>query len=90
MSGGYADPMATQKVSVTLDAESIDRARSVVGARGLSAYLDSALREKLEREDRRLALLDLLDEMERDDPTPREERDRGRARAARLIAEVGG
>lgn len=50
--------LATQKVSVTLQAEAIEEARSAAGPRGLSSNLDAALQEKLEREFR--AVLDDL------------------------------
>ena len=82
--------MATQKVSVTLEAEAIERARLTAGPRGLSSYLDAALHEKLERDERRSALLDLLDELEAADPTPTDVRVNARKRAARLRAAVSG
>lgn len=81
--------MATQKVSVTLAAEAIERARHVAGPRGLSSYVDAALQEKLERDERRNALLALLDEIEATDPTPAEVRVRAAKRAARLRSAVG-
>lgn len=81
--------MATQKVSVTLEAQSIERARSAAGPRGLSSYLDSALQEKLERDERRNALLELLDELETSDPTPPDVRARATRRADRLRSAVG-
>lgn len=39
--------MAMQKVSVTLDDELLAEARARVGGRGLSAYVNEALRRKL-------------------------------------------
>ena len=81
--------MATQKVSVTLESEAIERARSAAGPRGLSSYLDAALKEKLERDERRDALLALLDELEAVDPTPADVRARAAKRAARLRVAVG-
>lgn len=80
----YAGPMPTQKVSVTLAADAIERARSIAGPRGLSAYIDRALQEQLERDERRASLLALLDELEIEDPIPSDVRRRGEARAARL------
>lgn len=81
--------MATQKVSVTLEAEAIERARQAAGPRGLSSYLDAALQEKLERDERRDALVALLEELEADDPTPAIVRARASRRAGRLRAAVG-
>jgi hypothetical protein len=81
--------MSTQKVSVTLEAEAIERARSAAGPRGLSSYLDAALQEKLERDERRTALLALLNEIETADPTPADVRARATKRAARLRVAVG-
>ena len=81
--------MATQKVSVTLEAEAIERAKHAAGPRGLSSYVDAALQEKLERDERRHALLALLDELEVLDPTPAEVRARAAKRAARLRSAVG-
>ena len=80
--------MATQKVSVTLGAEAIERARHAAGPRGLSSYVDAALREKLERDERRHALLALLDELEASDPTPADVRARAAKRAGRLRSAV--
>jgi hypothetical protein len=81
--------MATQKVSVTLEAEAIERARHAAGPRGLSSYVDAALQEKLERDEHRNALLALLDELEAADPTPSDVRTRGTKRANRLRTAVG-
>jgi Arc/MetJ family transcription regulator len=39
--------MATEKVSITLDEELLREARERVGGRGLSAYVNEALRRKL-------------------------------------------
>jgi hypothetical protein len=52
--------MATVKVSATLDAELVAEAKSQVGERGLSRYLNEALvirlqRERLERLEEELA-----------------------------------
>jgi Arc/MetJ family transcription regulator len=81
--------MATQKISVTLDASAIARARDLVGPRGLSAYVDAALRDKLERDRGRLALLAYLDELEGVDPTPEPVRRRARQRADALSNAIG-
>lgn len=80
--------MATQKVSVTLEAEAIERARLAAGPRGLSSYVDAALKEKLERDQRRHALLALLEELEVGDPIPADVRPRAAKRADRLRAAV--
>jgi hypothetical protein len=80
--------MATQTVSVTLEAEAIERARHAAGPRGLSSYVDAALHEKLERDERRNALLALLDELEAGDPTPADVRARAAKRADHLRAAV--
>lgn len=82
--------MVTQKVSVTLEAEAMEKARLTAGPRGLSSYLDAALQEKLERDERRFALLALLDELEAADPTPADVRARANKRAARLRTAVNG
>jgi len=80
--------VATQKVSVTLDVYAIDRVRRAVGPRGLSSYLDAALAEKLERDERRQAMLDYLNEFERVDPTSETIRRRGQERADRIRSQV--
>lgn len=84
----YDCGVATQKVSVTLDAEAIERARHAAGPRGLSSYVDAAVQEKLERDERRAALLALLDELEGADPTPADVRARAARRSERLRAAV--
>lgn len=53
--------MATEKVSLTLDKETLKAARERVGAGRLSSYVNSALRLKLGH-DRMLTLLKELDE----------------------------
>ena len=82
--------MATQKVSVTLEAEAIERARQAAGPRGLSSYVDAALQEKLERDERRLSLLAMIDELEAADPTPTDLRARATRRANRIRTAVEG
>lgn len=42
--------MATEKVSLTLDRQILKEARVRVGRRGLSSYVDSALRLKLQQD----------------------------------------
>ena len=76
--------MATQKVSVTLEATTIARARQAAGPRGLSSYLDTAVAEKLQRDERRNAFLAYLDELEAADPTPERTRRRATKRAAQI------
>ena len=75
---------------MTLEADAIERARQTAGPRGLSAYLDDALAEKLERDRRRTELLAFLDELEAADPSPPEVRRRAQRRAQRLRDAVGG
>jgi hypothetical protein len=82
--------MATQKVSVTLEGEAIERARRLAGPRGLSSYLDAALQEKLERDARRLALLAYLDELEAADPSDEIVRKRAARRATAIRRKVVG
>ena len=76
--------MATQKVSVTLEADAIEDARRTSGPRGLSAYLDAALAEKLERDEARRSLLAYLDELEAVDPTREATRHQARRRTERI------
>ena len=76
--------MATQKVSVTLETAAIERARRTAGPRGLSSYLDTALEEKLERDERRQAFLAYLDELEAADPTPEQIKRQASRRAAQI------
>lgn len=80
--------MATRKVSVTLQSQGLERARHAAGSRGLSSYLDAALHEKLERDERRADLLAFLEELEARDPTPAGMRVRAAERAASLRAAV--
>ncbi len=54
--------MATAKASLTLDKALLAAARELVGQRGLSRYVNRALRHQLQRD--RLAAL--LDELERE------------------------
>lgn len=73
---------------MTLESGSIKRARRVAGPRGLSGYLDSALQEKLARDERRRAFVAYLDELEESDPTPDRIKIRATRRAARLRGSV--
>lgn len=52
--------MATEKVSLTLDREVLHEARARVGIRGLSSYVDAALRLTLQHD----RLRELLEELE--------------------------
>ena len=62
--------MAVEKVSVSLDPEVLMEARGRVGGRGLSAYVNEAVRRQLRRD----ALSELLAEMrEVNGPVPDEQ-----------------
>jgi hypothetical protein len=76
--------MATQKVSVTLEATAIARAREAAGPRGLSAYVDTALAEQLDRDERRRSFLAYLDELDAQDPASEETKRRARRRASKI------
>jgi Arc/MetJ family transcription regulator len=54
--------MRTEKVSLTLDEELLVEAREVVGARGLSSYVNRALRQQLQHD----RLAGLLAELEQE------------------------
>lgn len=54
--------MATEKVSLTLEEELIAEAREAVGVRGLSGYVNRALRHQLQRD----RLAGLLAELEQE------------------------
>jgi hypothetical protein len=86
----YAAAMATQKVSVTLESAALGRARSAAGPRGLSSYVDSALAEKLDRDERRIALLAYLDALEAADPTPELVQRRAMRRSEKIRAAAHG
>lgn len=51
--------MATEKVSLTLDGAVLKEARGRVGRRGLSSYVDAALRLKLQQDRLRTLLSEL-------------------------------
>jgi Arc/MetJ family transcription regulator len=53
--------MPTEKVSLTLDDELVEQARRHAGQRGLSRYVNQALRRQLQR-DRLIAFLDEADQ----------------------------
>ena len=55
--------MATEKISLTLDESLLAAARELVGPRGLSRYLNRALRHQLQR-DRLAGLLEELEQRE--------------------------
>ena len=61
--------MATEKLSVTVDAEVASRVKELAGHRGVSAFVDRALQHEVARAD----LRSLLDELEAEvgpaDPT---------------------
>ena len=66
--------MAMKKVSVTVDAATLDEVRKLAGKGvNLSALVDEALRAKVYR----LRLLALLDEMDREDPISPEDYAKG-------------
>jgi Arc/MetJ family transcription regulator len=54
--------MATEKVSLTLEEELVAEAREAVGVRGLSGYVNRALRHQLQRD----RLAGLLAELEQE------------------------
>lgn len=54
--------MRTEKVSLTLEEELLAEAREVVGARGLSSYVNQALRHQLQHD----RLAGLLAELEQE------------------------
>jgi hypothetical protein len=76
--------MATQKISVTLETSAIERAREAAGPRGLSAYVDAALEDKLERDERRRSFLVFLDELEAADPTSEQTKRQAQRRASKI------
>jgi hypothetical protein len=69
---------------VTLEATAIERARRVAGPRGLSAYVDAALEDKLERDERRRSFLAFLDELEAADPASEQTKQRARRHASKI------
>ena len=82
--------MATKKVSLTLEASAVRRAQEVAGPRGLSAYVDVALGEKLERDARRAAMLEHLDQLDAVDPPDAAEVRRASRRSQAIDAWAAG
>ena len=78
--------MTTEKVSATLDKDTLAAVRARVGKRGVSAYLEDAAREKLERDTRRARVLAYLAELEAKDPIDA----KTRAKAERLVRAIVG
>jgi hypothetical protein len=76
--------MATQKISVTLKTSAIERAREAAGPRGLSAYVDAALEDRLDRDERRRSFLVFLDELEAANPTSEQTKRRAQRRASKI------
>jgi hypothetical protein len=82
--------MATEKVSLTLEKELVAEAREVAGSRGLSSYVNRALRQQLQH-DRLTGLLaelekktgpipsELMEEVRRAWPAPGEKRAKRRS-----------
>jgi hypothetical protein len=67
--------MAVKKVSISLDAALLEQARGVAGARGLSSFVNDAVRIRLQHE----RLRRLLDDMDAElGPVPAEETARAR------------
>jgi Arc/MetJ family transcription regulator len=65
--------MATAKVSLTLEEELLAEAREIVGARGLSTYVNLALRHQLQHDRIRGLLAELEQEKGPIDPQVMEE-----------------
>jgi len=68
--------MTVEKVSLSLDADLVARARRVAGHRGLSALVNDAIRIKLQHERLRIVLAEMDAEL---GPIPAKELDRARA-----------
>ena len=77
--------MALTKISATLSPDLIASVRQRAGERGVSSWLDSAVREKLQRDERRDAVLALLAELDAEDPPTDSEREQARRDADRLM-----
>ena len=78
--------MAVEKVSLSLDAELVARARQLAGHRGLSSLVNDALRIKLQQERLRTLLLEMDAEY---GPVPPEEMERARKTWPDVPAEKG-
>jgi hypothetical protein len=73
--------MATEKISTTVDGELLVQVRKRVGRRGLSAFINEAVAEKLQRE-RVIVLVDALEAVQ---PPTRAERAAAEKELARLF-----
>ncbi len=73
--------MNMERVTATLDEETLARIRQVAGPRGVSSFLNLAAQERLAR----LELLGLLDELDEKHGTPSKEVHAEVAREARRI-----
>ena len=62
--------MTRPRVSVTLEADAVARAREIAGPNGLSSYLDAAVHEKLARDRQRRIFLAYVDESAASVPPP--------------------
>jgi hypothetical protein len=69
--------MTTAKLSMTLDTALVRQIRTRAGERGLSAFVNRAVAERLQR----LRILDLLEDIEREHGVP-SARSRAKARSA--------
>ncbi len=81
--------MATRKISLTLDEALLAELRAQVGPRGVSSYVDEAVRDRLDSDRRRQALIQALDELDELDPPTDEERAAGERWADELTARFG-
>lgn len=68
--------MAMTKISATLSPDLVEAVRRRAGPRGVSAWLDAAVREKLDREEHRAGVLALIAELDEEDPPTEEDRRR--------------
>lgn len=74
--------MPTSKVSTTLDSELVEQVRSRVGPRRISAFVNQALEEKLQR----IRVLELLDELEAENgPATEDDVKRAAAELAKIF-----
>jgi len=80
--------MATEQVSVTLQAETVAGVRSRVGRRGVSAYLDRSAQRQLARDEHRERVLSYIAELEMQDPSTPEQIEQGDRLADRILAEI--
>ena len=82
--------MATRKISLTIDETALDEIRASVGARGVSRFVDAAVREKIDRDERRAGVIAWLDELDRTDPPTPEELAAGEAQAQAIVRWAAG